>query len=183
MANRTTLQDMRAGGTTLTTQGAKRLLKLAAFLRTMPKAKFDFGTIMDVRGKPPLEALKAGEHPCGTVGCAVGWMPAVWPKQVKWAGNFTPWVKLVGHSYNFAGRSFDTAEKFFGLSYADVRYLFNPGNQDNPWNDDHGITDWSRPRNNHLPYNSSPKRIAAHIRKFVKANYAGKANLNYGTGR
>ncbi len=63
---------------------AKRLLKLADFLDKLPRAKFDFGVIAMQDGKPMLEALKAGKERCGTVACAIGWMPAVFPRSLRW---------------------------------------------------------------------------------------------------
>lgn len=151
----------------LTTQGAKCLLKLAKFLREMPRAKFNFSVIMNVYGKPPLDALKAGEHRCGTAGCAIGWMPAVWPKQLKWDRYNS--VRLIERRRS--RDNFGAAEKFFGISHSDALHLFNPNNS--------GEDDAGNWRDNNLPYDASPKRVAAHIRRFVKERYAGKARLSF----
>lgn len=43
----------------------RRLRKLIAFLRQLPRRKFDFSTVI---------------NDCHTIGCAVGWCPVVFPK-------------------------------------------------------------------------------------------------------
>lgn len=126
---------------------AQRLLKLADFLDTLPRAKFDFGVVTHEGGKPMREALKAGKTRCGTVGCAIGWMPAVWPRAVKWR-YFTaglPCVVLAGESYQTA---FYTAAKWFDITYEQAAELFHPAHSS-------------------LSESATPKQVARHIRKFV----------------
>ena len=88
------------------------------------------------------EALKVGGG-CGTVGCAVGWMPTVFPRLTKWTQE------------NVALREDETvveyavAERVFGLDYYESRGLFSPT--------------WSN-----LGVRASPKQVAKHIRRFVK---------------
>ncbi len=48
-----------------------RLNKLANYIEKLPKKNFDFGV------------FSAEKHGCGTVGCAIGYMPLVFPKLAK----------------------------------------------------------------------------------------------------
>lgn len=136
----------------------KRLLKLAAFLDKLPKAKFDFNTFTSLGEKPMMEALKAGRTQCGTTGCAVGWMPAVFPRQVCWVGKDKPFGSVEVALRTKTGRPsrhvryFDVAERLFGLTGDEVRHLFNPEN------DSIGSLRWS----------ATAKDVAKHVRKFVR---------------
>lgn len=53
--------------------GDRRLLKLADHLESQHRGlqRFDFGSVCTVRS-------------CGSAGCAIGEMPAVWPKSWEW---------------------------------------------------------------------------------------------------
>lgn len=124
----------------------QRLLKLADFLDTLPREKFDFSVITCVDGLPLLDALKAGKKRCGTVACAVGWMPAVFPRAFKW----TDCGAVLPRSSQADGMNLDAAGRFFGLDYADTVGLFSP--------EDSG-----------LGYSATPKQVARHIRRFVTA--------------
>lgn len=129
-----------------------RLLKLAAFLDKLPKAKFNFGLLVNEAGKPMLEALAAGKHACGSVACAIGWMPAVFPRQVKWDSKENPQgIELIVRRESVPFRS---AAQFFGISNDDARYLFNPGG--------------SEDQATELDDDATPKQVAKHIRKFVE---------------
>ena len=126
----------------------KRLLKLADFLEQLPPQKFDFGVIVTEGAKPMLEALKAREESCGTVACAIGWMPAVFPRLTKWKRSRSGLGLVVGLKDTSKYRNFEVAERFFGISKDDARYLFNPGDSV-------------------LSYDASAKQVAKHIRSFV----------------
>jgi hypothetical protein len=129
---------------------AKRLLKLADFLTALPKQKFDFSVIAHEGEKPLLKALKARTEHCGTVACAIGWMPAVFPRLVRWILN-RGWLLAVelkkGPAPAFM--NFRAASEVFGISDDDAEYLFLP--------DRSGLGD-----------QASAKRVAQHIRRFVK---------------
>jgi hypothetical protein len=138
---------------------ANRLLKLAAFLDKLPKAKFNFGTFTSLGGKPMMEALKAGRSRCGTTACAVGWMPAVFPRTACWIGKDQPYGHVIVGLRSDKGRrprltNFDVAERFFGLSYDETRNLFDPGSEFA--SDD--APGWT----------ATPKEVAKHIRRFVR---------------
>lgn len=125
----------------------KRLLKLATFLDALPPAKFDFTRIARETGKPMLEALKAGPTECGTVGCAIGWMPAVFPRLTEWVTN--AYGLGVALKRDKTVLNFEAAEAVFGLDSYEAEYLFNPNTSP--------LQDWA-----------TPKQVGRHIRAFVK---------------
>lgn len=131
----------------------KRLLKLADFLDTLPRQKFNFDRIAEQSGKPMLAALLTGKTRCGTVACAIGWMPAVFPRHLKWssADELRPDVHLRADE---AMTDFDAASVFFDIAIEEADFLFTPGSLDNGWSG--------------LPGHATPKRVARHIRAFVR---------------
>ena len=147
----------------------KRLLKLADFLDQLPPQKFDFDTIAVEGEKPHKEALKARTEHCGTTACAVGWMPAVfprltrWTRQPLWGGCMHIQVAPAGHG---RARNFKVAEQVFGLTEQEADWLFMPDAYvDNglmSWED--GYKDVSSPCGS----DATPKQVARHIRRFVK---------------
>lgn len=136
---------------------ADRLLKLADFLHALPPEKFDFGVVVNGPDMPRKEL------DCGSVGCAVGWCPVVFPKLVKYRkikqrGLFIRNTYVVvakdlrGHTptYHLAA----VGKLLFGLSHDQSHGLFNPGDQDKI-----GYA--------YLGRNASNKQVAAIIRRFV----------------
>jgi hypothetical protein len=129
---------------------AKRLLKLAAFLRQLPPHKFNFDVITYQVGKPMAKALAAREEHCGTVACAIGWLPAVFPRSVLWdSGSNVYTYPLVVLKRDLNATNFTAAQKLFGLDYHDSRYLFDPDRSG-------------------LGSNATAVEVAAHIEQFVK---------------
>lgn len=128
---------------------AKRLLKLADFLDTLPRQKFDYSVFTRQGGKPMREALKAGKTDCGTAGCAVGWMPVVFPRAVCWLDKPT-WKSdlTVALRSDHDITHMEVAEQYFGLDEREALCLFDPFNND-------------------LSPEATPKQVARHIRKFV----------------
>lgn len=133
--------------------GNRRLLKLADFLEKLPPKRFDYSVVIadDWMGKKDFS--------CGTTACAIGWAAAM-PEFQKL--GLRPVVDDNGfHQVKFGkGRhrdSFDSARRFFGLEkpaefaeHSEADYLFDPFYS--------GLGD-----------DVSAKRVATHIRKFVKA--------------
>lgn len=139
---------------------AERLEKLAAFLDNLPPEKFDFATIMEIEGLPPLEALAAGSHRCGTVGCAIGWCPAAFPDVFEWNGYEVRLIeKTQEDGEEFYKWNFDAACKFFELSPGVADFLFMPGG---------GFY------SNTVYGNATPADVAAHIRRFIKEGIYGQ---------
>ena len=117
---------------------AERLLKLASFLNTLKKEKFNFDIIAK---KEPI---------CGTVGCAIGWCPKVFPRSFQWinGGNAARVTYLEVCLKNHGRYNFGAVEVFFNISSDDSEFLFDP-----------------------VAYNEtnvSPKIVAKRIRSFVK---------------
>ncbi len=128
----------------------KRLLKLCDFLDKLPRSKFDF-----VR-----EVTKTDEkHTCGTVCCAIGWAPAVFPRLIKWNPN-----KLNG-SDDWIGWYLDkTGEieswsnaitRLFGVPYE----LFLPNHQTS-----------EEQKLDNCGYHATPKQVSKMLRRYLKLN-------------
>lgn len=135
----------------------KRLLKLADFLDQLPRRKFDFSSII----------RKVDEkHKCAAVACAIGWLPAVFPRLTKWRGLGMSFhaahggVCLTGENQG----SFEAAESLFGITEAEAGALFAP-HMGRPW----------MPRSFCFPLTdyATPKAVARSIRKFVEWKVAG----------
>ena len=97
-----------------TRAGVARLRKLAAFLRQIPNEMFRYASLIEVWD--PIAK-------CGTVCCALGWCPRVFPKgPLRW--NPTSYGGI-------AGNYFSQAMSFFGLDKNEVSALFY-GSWDRP---------------------------------------------------
>jgi hypothetical protein len=108
---------------------AERLMALARFLyNVLPPEKFNFGNVlkgMDV----PNETFS-----CGTVGCAIGWAPVVFPLELRYV---KPSASSTPHVTDARGLVFDVhwcgatpaVTDFFGISEDEAIALFAPGAQ------------------------------------------------------
>lgn len=132
----------------------KRLLKLAAFLDKLPRKKFNFGSI--VYSKPK----------CGTVGCAIGWTPKVFPSLVEWDSRRSPSAVKACGSDNFGFA--EVAMSLFGLSYKEANDLFDPCFV--------GYQHWTQPVDR-VDADATPKQVAASIRRFIKWKEKQEASL------
>lgn len=154
-----------------------RLLKLAAFLKKqVPDAAFDFSKVMKRGENPPLVALKMGGG-CGTVGCAIGWAPAAFPRQVVWMQedssttieeaepNAVFEVHTRGCVGSDSGSGYDSEclQSFFGLTDEEHQGLFTP---DKSLAIETG-SDFLL-LENVCDSDASPKMVAERIEKFVK---------------
>ena len=131
-----------------------RLTKLAKFLMKLPKQKFDFSLLRTVN--------------CKTTACALGWCPSVFK---EWEVCKKPYetdmnddgkitlkyfsTRLRGSKSNEPEESFDSAIEFFGISFEESRWLFDPYKQeDTPVRT--------------LDEKSTPKQVAKNILAFIK---------------
>ena len=113
---------------------AERLLLLADFLETkVPKVNWYYGLIY---GREFVRSTRDVVS-CGSTACAVGWAAFV-PELKDEIDVFKPW---------------ETAQSAFGLSYAEMLYLFQPCPND----------DQCSP----LGPNATAAEVASHIRSFV----------------
>lgn len=147
----------------------KRLLKLADFLDQLPPQKFDFDSIAVEGEKPHKEALKARKESCGTTACAIGWMPAVFPRLTRWVRTIAPWDTVTIHiapKGRSKMRDFQVAEDVFGLTEQEAEWLFMPDAVVN-----NGLEWWDKGYAEAIsPCDSgaTAKEVARHIRKFVE---------------
>ncbi len=132
---------------------AKRLMRLARFLHNkLPEEKFDFRHIL--RGSD----IPNKTFSCGTVGCAIGWSPLVFPTLLEYKHTPQGNVMVVSKECNRAlvvsdHVVSDTVKDFFGLWEFEAKALFVPGQQDG-----------TLPR---LTSYSKPKDVAINIALFV----------------
>jgi hypothetical protein len=117
--------------------GNRRLLKLVDFLKVLPPKQFDYALIWD---EP---ADEEEEEKCGSIGCAMGWCPAI------------PSFRKAGVTRDSFGdpvyqgeRAFHMAAAFFRMSEDDAEDLFSPCE-------------------NYLS-DATPKQVAKKIREWVK---------------
>ena len=86
-----------------------KLLKMLAFLAELPEEKWFFGDVIDQE-----------EDGCGTVCCAIGWSPLIFPEEAKWTiGKF-------GGNVNDEGYD-ETGSHIYGMSELVAEHLFSPG--------------------------------------------------------
>lgn len=106
---------------------AKRLLKLADFLETLPRKRFSFESYVgaDWNGEQDLSS-------CGTTACALGWAASM-PEfrrlglRLDYAG---PSSMMNGVTNTEGDSEYDAAEKVFGVDDRQFEQLFIPGDKD-----------------------------------------------------
>lgn len=138
----------------------KRLKKLADHLcgpaSNRVHQKFDFALVSE--GKKDLK----GNY-CGTAGCAVGELPAAFPRQ--WGFRPQP---LFDHIFDGSPTlKIETGEntwgdvrKFFGLNFQECQRLFVPNSQ--------SIYGYLFPGLKNLNDQATPRQVAQNIRAFIK---------------
>ncbi len=139
--------------------GRARLLKLAAHLQEgkLGHDKFDFSEFNGGDFKP---------NGCGTVGCAIGECPIVFPRiwefrQLKSsgsAGSISPRLRADNSKDDYFWPSLHDAAAFFGISSELGRSLFFPNRP----------RAWVKESTAYLKENATRKQVAASIRQFVK---------------
>ncbi|NET72666.1 MAG: hypothetical protein F6K62_17575 [Sphaerospermopsis sp. SIO1G2] len=95
------------------TVNVERLEKLAKFLDTLPADKFDFNEVVtyyDGQG-------------CGSICCAIGWCPKIFPEQIQWDSKDSYDVLFVNReSVDYI----EAAMVLFGIESEDANILFTP---------------------------------------------------------
>lgn len=124
----------------------KRLEKLINFLDQLVPKKFDFSSVV-------TEVDSAEE--CGTVCCAMGWTPVVFPDLVKWCEKGYD-IELVDSKYSRLGYYY-VAHRLFGVSTLTALFLFSPNTQS-----------MIHPSLSSCGRSATPKQVADMLRKFVK---------------
>jgi hypothetical protein len=126
----------------------KRLLKLADYLETVPRKRFNMDHWASAKfcGKP-----KEPEHECGTSACALGWACTIPSfkraglKFIECGSNFWTHIDLVPDFEGSTG--YGAAASLFGIRYSQAEWLFSP---ESPAR--------------------TPKQVAKRIRKFVESD-------------
>lgn len=120
----------------------QRLLQLASFLRKLPPERFDFSRVV------------RHETPCGTIGCAMGWTPAVFPELVEWTKDkYLYPLTLCSTGYPM---DYDAiASRIFEMDQGEAFRLFTPGEQ--------GELDMEE-----LEDNATPSQVADLIEEYIK---------------
>jgi hypothetical protein len=129
--------------------GTERLLRLAEFLEKLPPKKFYFGTW-----------VKEWKNECGTVCCAIGWCPVVFPEHFKWCYDTTNVLFRRGNDWMIAAWH---SEDFFDLTDDEFSHLFHPNAQEQVFG------------GRKLDERSRPKTVAANIREFVNRKWPALA--------
>lgn len=104
----------------------QRLLKLADFIENLPKKKFNLNVI--AKGK--LEEFNKAVNKkmsCGTVACAMGWMPCVFPRLCKYVEDDYSYndITIVSKNKNY---DYYAAIELFDIDWDTANYLFTPFN-------------------------------------------------------
>lgn len=136
----------------MTAVGKRRLRKLIAFLRTLKPKQFNFGDV--------VSDYKKNGHVCGTVCCAIGWTPAVFPQLVRWFESREHGWAMARLSFK-AGHTrwvrYDViANRLFGISEESAASLFHPGRA--------GRVHESLPAINSF---ATPKQVAAMLEQYI----------------
>lgn len=124
----------------------KRLLKLADFLETVPRKRFDMQTWVgdEWKGKEDLS--------CGTSACAMGWATTI--PSFRKLGLRLQRSYVWGHSPAYGSRyGLDAAQKFFEIDLQTATLLFAPAKE---------YKDGSISK-------ITPKQVAKRIRKVVES--------------
>lgn len=126
--------------------GNRRLLKLAEFLRTVPRRRFNYMVWVG------LDWKGAADLSCGTTACALGWattMPyfrRLGLRLLRGENDVVARVGLASDPDNW--QPMEAASEVFGITEEESAELFSP-------NDDEG--------------DATPKYVAKKIEKFVAA--------------
>lgn len=107
----------------ITKRGIERLRKLSRFLKTLPPDKFDIAKWVSVSDIQKHER-------CGTVCCAWGWAPKLWPGLVKWRFDASGRADVVYSYYD----GLLAAQKFFGISPSVAQLIFLASSYYNDFN-------------------------------------------------
>lgn len=134
----------------------KRMHKLADFLDTLNDVQFDFNFIAEKHDKSKVIT-------CGTVGCAIGFTPHVFPRLVKYIEyeSFSSPTGLRVESKKTGESEYEeVGAELFGISMEESDDLFTPY-RICAWND-HSLGD-----------KATASDVAGSIRRFVEWKLAG----------
>jgi len=95
-----------------------KMTKLIDFLITMPRKDFNFEVVVS----------KQNNKGCGTVCCAIGWTPIIFPKEAKWSAV----ARFKDHANSAVNGKYYAlvASDIFGMSDHLADHLFAPDSQE-----------------------------------------------------
>ena len=134
----------------------ERLIKLADFLDTLKPVQFNFRYVWE-------------NGPCGSVGCAMGWAPNVFPEILERSkfGNFVfKEDKKEEYIYSIDDYTYSAAaERLFDISHNEGYMLFTPFEE---LLEERYVTTSGLPWGGSPERNATPQEVANSIRDFVK---------------
>lgn len=134
-----------------------RLLKLADYLDVLPEKQFDFSRVSDSTGED-----ESKDYSCGSVGCAVGHTPYIWPELVKFNGLN---LSLLNNSYEETFVNYLNVAMFlFDLDLDDSMFLFSPPGK--------------KEGDGRLSSNATPKQVSDRIRQFIEQRKKNDSRFN-----
>jgi len=96
--------------------------KVIDFLKALSTEKFNFEKVIT------NHKVDNQGHICGTVCCAVGWFPKIFPGEVEWDWDRYCAGQISVRQTNGDGRGYiETAAKMLDISEAHAFVLFTPG--------------------------------------------------------
>lgn len=127
----------------------ERFQKLISFLDQLDESKFNLNSVVKEYD------IDDQGHICGTVCCAIGWTPVIFPELVSWRKIDYPDCPdtLTVLSVDVVGY-IDVAAKLFDIKEMVAIDLFSPGKTD--------FDDY------HLSRHATPKQLAQRLRNYLK---------------
>jgi hypothetical protein len=100
-----------------------RFYRLASFLERLPPHKLDMSVVLDLKGSQKMDP-----YSCKSAACAMGWLPAVFPRYFKWRATpvVPEWEWGVVLKPGLL-EDYDAAAKFFDIPFKHVLVVFGPG--------------------------------------------------------
>lgn len=92
----------------------ERFIKLLEFLKTLNNDQFDYSQFV---------AIYDHKQQCGTVCCAAGWLPKVFPQEWELAFDGVRWIPAMPN-FGPDQEIEDTLAHFFGMTSIEVNALF-----------------------------------------------------------
>lgn len=135
-----------------------KLLKLVDFLKNLSPDKFDFSEVV----------TECDYNNCGTVCCAIGWLPAIFPDEVEWRRRveWDPSETVLADKNGKHLRFGEVAENIFNIPKELANELFCPDSQQNVHSDLEDVSDYA-----------APLEVAKMLKHFIKLVEQGEINL------
>jgi hypothetical protein len=140
-----------------------RLVKLAEFLGDLKPEKFNFSNV--------VSSWDEKNH-CGTVCCAIGYTPQLFPEEVEWVADIAPfWMDVEGKRSGAEGYV-EVAAELFDIPPEHAHNLFTPLSLRDPLSEE--MTDWGTTYDfpdgvTLLDDDATPKQVSSMIYTYINA--------------